>query len=208
MQALVAAGLTRAGLRCGGSYAVQRPTGPFDPVDALAVANVVGIFDPDPAFRLVAVEERRAAVASFLGDCGPLLHGDYLVGAETWFVSRLEKLRAASCTRCNAIVTVKSPASRFTTGSAAYGGRLPSTDVVVARNWPASLLDKSHVEMNAARLPTDVRTNFVEILLPPVPNTAFTHGQMVSDACGQTYIVSGAELSASGWRLVAGLETT
>ena len=134
--------------------------------------------------------------------------GDYLVGADTWFVSHLEPLRPAVCVRCNNVVSIKSPLAALTTGSSSYGGRVPATDTILASGWPASVLTKTHLDGSVAKLPGDVRTVFVEALLPVFPNLTISHGQILLDKFGQTYVVAAAELSVRGWRLEAGLEIT
>ena len=134
--------------------------------------------------------------------------GDYLVGENTWFVSHIEPLRAAVCIRCNRTLSIRSPLSTFTTGPTSYGGRVPSTDTVLASGWPASVLTKTHLDTAAARLPGDVRTVFVEVLLPMIPALTITHGQILTDEFGQTYSIAATELTDGGWRLAAGLETT
>ena len=208
LDALIAKGLARAAERVGSAYSIFRASTAFEPLATTPVGTVMAIFDPSTALTLTGVEDRNGSSGSLLGDFSNLLPGDYLVGVNTWFVSHIEPLRAASCVRCNRTLSIASPLAAFTTGASSYGGRVPATDTVIASAWPASILTKTHLDTTNARLPGDVRTVFVEVLLPVIPGVTISHGQMLLDECGQTYAVSASELSDRGWRLEAGLETT
>ena len=168
----------------------------------------MAIFDPSVSLKLTGVDDRKGTNGSLIGDFSAIQPGDFLVGDNTWFVSHIEPLRAAVCVRCNRILSVRNPLGAFTTGPTSYGGRVSSTDTILASGWPASVLTKTHLDTATARLPGDVRTVFVEVLLPQIPGVTISHGQILTDELGQTYNVSAAELSDSGWRLAAGLETT
>ena len=208
LSALIARGLLQAAEVTGSSYQILRPESTIDPLKGTPVGVVMSIFDPSVALSLQGGEDQNGSFASLIGDYSLLKPGDYLVGAETWFVSHIEPLRPAVCVRCNNVVSIKNPLGAFATGSSSYGGRVPATDTMLASNWPASLLTKTHLDGSAAKLPGDTRTVFVEVLLPTMPSLTITHGQMLLDQFGQTYVVAAAELSVRGWRVEAGLEIT
>ena len=205
---LIAAGLAQAAQRIGSVYQVFRPVSAFNPTDGAPICAIRAIFDPNIALSLKGGEDRSGSFASLIGGYSSLSPGDYLLGSDTWFVSHIEPLRAAVCVRCNHVVSVKSPSSVFTTGLSSYGGRVPSSDTILASGWPASILTKTHLDMSTARLPGDVRTVFAEILLPSISGLTLSHGQMLIDEFGQTYVVAAAELSVRGWRVQAGLDIT
>ncbi len=208
LNALIAAGLAQGAQRLGSPYTVFRGTTAIDPLSTSPIGTIMAVFDPNISLKLSGVDDRNGSGGSLIGDFSQLQAGDYLVGENIWFVSHLEPLRAAACVRCNHTLSVRSPLGAFTSGPTSYGGRVPATDIVLASNWPASVLTKTHLDTAAARLPGDVRTVFVEVLLPAIPGVTISHGQILTDEFGQTYSVAATELSESGWRLAAGLETT
>ncbi len=208
LNALIAAGLAQGAQRLGAPYSIFRATTAFDPLSITPVGTVMAVFDPSVSLNLTGVDDRTGSSGSLIGDFSALQPGDYLVGENTWFVSHIEPLRAAACVRCNHTVSVRRPLAAFTTGPASYGGRVPSTDTILASNWPASVLIKTHLDTANARLPGDVRTVFVEVLLPTIPGVTILHGQILTDESGQTYSIAATELSDNGWRIAAGLETT
>ena len=205
---LVSAGLRQAGTVLGGSYDVFRAVSSLSPLDGVAVATVMGLFDPAFNLELVSPEYRRQSQASFIGDPSVLQTGDYLVGSDTWFVSHLEPLRPASCTLCNHSLTVSTPAAASQTGQNSYGGRTALSDAEIASGWPASILAKTHIEIDPTRLPSDTKTSYYEVLLPNIPTVELSFGMLLQDEVGQNYAVSSAEFSISGWRLLAGIQTT
>ena len=168
----------------------------------------MGIFDPAAELTLVSPEYRGQHQAFFLGDPSLLLAGDYLVGSETWFVAHVEPLRAASCILCNRSLTVFTPSVASSAGANSYGGTTAATNTMLATGWPASVLAKTHIEIDPTRLPSDTKTSFFEVLVPPIPGLDLTFGLILQDEFSQNYIVSAAELSLSGWRLLAGILTT
>ena len=208
LNALIAAGLTQAAQVVGSSCQVFRPASAFDPLGGTELEPLMSAFDSNIGLSLRGGEDRNGSFASLIGDYSSLRSGDYLVGTNTWFVSHVEPLRAAVCVRCNHMLSIRSPLSAFTTGTSSYGGRIPATDLILATGWPASVLTKTHLDTSTAKLPGDVRTVFVEILLPVIPDLTISHGQMLTDEFGQTYVVAATELSVRGWRIEAGLETT
>lgn len=130
------------------------------------------------------------------------------MGDATWFVAHIEPLRPPSCILCNHIVTLLIPDTASNAGSNAYGGRTAQTDMAVAGGWPASVLAKTHIEMDPTRLPSDTKVAFFEVLLPIMPQTQITFGMRLLDENGLSYSVASAELSVSGWRLSVATQTT
>ncbi len=143
-----------------------------------------------------------------MGDTSVLLPGDYLVGANTWFVSHLEPLRPASCILCNHTVTISTPAAASQAGTNAYGGRTALTDTILASGWPASVLAKTHIDIDPTRLPSDTKTSYYEVLLPVIAGVELSFGMLLQDELEQNYTISSAESSIAGWRLLAGIQTT
>ncbi len=205
---MIAAGLARAGDVVGSNYALYRPTGPFNPLTGKALISINAVFDPSPDLSLKSPEFQRQNQGFLIGDMSVVEPGDYLIGPETWFVSHIEPLRPAACVLCNRVMSVSVPATAPAAGANTYGGNTAATQTVIASGWPASALTKTHIEIDPTKLPTDTKTSFFEVLLPQIPGVTLSFGFLLQDDLAQTYTISAAELSISGWRLLAGIQTT
>ncbi len=205
---LIGAGLGRAADVIGSAFLVYRPIAVESPVTQTPISTINGLFDPSDLLTVVTSDFRHQNQASFLGDATVLQPGDYLVGSQTWFVSHVEALRAASCILCNRMLTISKPATPASNGANAYGGTTVATNVTLAAGWPASVLAKTHIDIDPTRLPADTKTSYFEVLLPPIPGLDIVFGFLLTDEIGQTYTISSAELSLTGWRLLAGIQTT
>ena len=205
---MVASGLGQAGRVLGSAHMICRPTSAINVLVDVAVGTVTGVFDPADTFTLVSSDYRKQCQAYFLGDASLLQAGDYLIGLQTWFVCQIEALRPASCILCNRTLSVMAPATASSAGVNSYGGATQATNAILASGWPASVLAKTHIEIDPTRLPSDTKTSFFEILLPSMPGVVLSFGQLLEDEIGQNYIISAAELSVTGWRLLAGILTT
>ena len=208
LNSLIAGGLATAGNMLGSAYGIFRADSQLNPLSGSPVATTIGIFDADPALTLNSPEYRHANQALFVGDTSLLQAGDYLVGQQTWFVAHIEALRPASCVICNRTLTVSMPAVASATGANSYGGATAASDAVVASGWPASVLTKTHIEIDPTRLPSDTKTSYFEVLMPTIPGVELSFGLLLEDETGQNYVIAAAELSLSGWRLLAGIQTT
>ena len=178
------------------------------PISGGPIGTVQAIVDADPALNLRRSDFRRDIEGTLIGDPSGLALGDYLVGDRTYFVSQLEPLRPATCILCNRTLSILQPATATTAGANPYGGATTSTNTLLASGWPASVLPRAHVEIDPTRLPSDVKTSFFDIALPVSLDLILSYGLLLQDDYGQTYAVSTAALTVSGWRLIAGIETT
>ncbi len=141
-------------------------------------------------------------------DVSVLEPGDLLVGDRTWFVSHIEALRPATCCLCNRSITISTPAVAASAGANAYGGTTAATAVTIAAGWPASILASTRVEIDPTKLPSDTKSSYFEVRLPVIPGVLIGLGMMMTDDHGQNYTIGSAEFSETGWRLLAGQQTT
>ena len=185
-----------------------RPTSPINPLGNQPIGIVTGIFDSTNSLNLQSPEYKGRSQALLVGDPSLLRTSDYLVGLQTWFVAHIEPLRAASCILCNRTLMILTPAVASAAGANSYGGVTLATDTVLASSSPACVLAKTHIEVDPTRLPSDAKTSFFEVLLPVIRGLELTFWQLIQDELGQNYVVAAAELSFSGWRLLAGVLTT
>lgn len=204
----VALALARAASIAGASQALYRPTTANDPISGVPYGSIYCAFDVRPDFKLMSTAQPNHSYASLLADPSRLQQGDYLVGDDTHFVSRIEPLRPALCVLCDQVVDFLTTDVSTDAGTNAYGGRTSDTDQVIAQSWPVSMSARTRGETDVTKLPSDTRAAYYDILAPPIPGVTLTFGMRVRDSALQEYEIVSAELSPFGWRLLAGLATT
>ncbi|MBV9756358.1 MAG: hypothetical protein JO047_04830 [Alphaproteobacteria bacterium] len=170
----------------------------------------------DPSFRRGEAYGRPVWYGVF--DSAYTGPGDYLVecgGARRWFVAAQAPLLPVVCVLTNRIVSFHRPAGPSAAGINSYGGVQRTELVPLLINWPASILAGGTGEREPAELPSDVRLGGYSVLLPaaitrgcPVANALLRTDDLMNDDLGRTYVVSSAELSELGWRLLVKLATT
>jgi len=211
-QSIIAArvgfGLSRAAGILGTDIKLFRPTTATRPVSGDPLMTLYGEFDVSALFAMRSTERSNDSFVSFLGDPNQVQVGDYLVGRETHFVARVEPLRPALCVLCDQVVNVLSTVTATAAGTNAYGGRTDATDTLVAEGWPVSMMARGRVSSSSTKLPSDTRTIYYEVLMPPVPGLTLSFGMRLQDSDAQEYEVTSAELSPFGWKLLVGLATT
>ena len=208
MNALIGRGLGIAATKLGAPFQIFRPTGAAQPLAGAAIATVMAVLDSDPRLLLLDPTFRHGSGAFLIADTTQFLVGDYLVGGRTVFVAQIEALRPASCVVCNRTLSVYQPATASMSGENAYGGRTTDTDTLLASGWPASILPKTHIDVDPTRLPSDVKTSFFDVLLPVTMPVDLSFGLRLQDDYGQSYAVSTASLTTTGWQLLAAIQTT
>ncbi|WP_428375193.1 hypothetical protein [Lichenicoccus sp.] len=209
LQALIARGLALCGSITGGDYLQYRPTQAIDPIgSADPMATLTCAFDFSRDLSLETPTPPGRPFVLMLVDPGLVLAGDLLVGTETYFVSRVQVLQPAWCVLCNAVLGIVDTAAATTAGTNAYGGQISATDTVLASGWPANVLAKSRGEQDVTKLPSDTRAAYFEVCLPAMPGITIGIGLELQDQNGQSYTIMNAELTAYGWKLLAGLATT
>ena len=209
LQALIARGLARCGFITGASFLQYRPTQSMDPIGSgTSIATITCAFDFSRDMNLVTPTPPGHPFVLMLLDPALVLAGDLLVGTETYFVSRVQVLQPAWCVLCNAVLSIVDVAATTLAGTNVYGGQVSATNTILASAWPASMLAKSRGEQDVTKLPSDTRAAYFEVLLPPMPGVAIGVGMELQDSNKQNYSIMSAELSAYGWKLLAGLATT
>ncbi|HEX3350138.1 MAG TPA: hypothetical protein VHS58_18770 [Acetobacteraceae bacterium] len=137
--------------------------------------------------------------------------GDYLVRAGdnvTWFVAAQEKLLPVVCVRTNRVVGFARPGAPSAAGVNSYGGVSAATAVLLCAGWPASVLTSGTRGVDSAQLPADGKPGAWTVLLPTIAGVVFAPGDLMTDDLGRTGVISTAELSALGWRLLVRQTTT
>jgi hypothetical protein len=186
-----------------------RPAGPFEPLSKQnRFLRLPAAFTP---------AKGGSAATNTYGD--PLWHGifdasytqagDYLVlGKTTFFVASQEPLLPVLCVLANRTISVTRPTLQTATGTNPYGGFTTGSSLPLMSSWPASVLAEGRMTTGAANLPTDQATPSWNILLPAPSGVLLGPGDMITDDIGRNAVISGAELSSLGWRIIAKMATT
>ncbi len=212
IQSKVNLGYRLAAQRTGLPFTVYRPkdaTAPIVPANLLTVLPAA--FSADD-YRFRRPQTYAKPVWTCLVDGAVTVVGDYLVevspltgqAARTFFVSSQQPLLPIQAVACNCTVTVARPTPQTGVGALPLGGNEAVVEVASLTDWPCSLLQGTKGEKADAGLPDDTRSPWMSVLLPPSASVAdIRTDDVLTDDRGRRYLVSGAELSALGWRLTA-----
>ena len=135
--------------------------------------------------------------------------GDYLVSnVGTWFIAAQQPLLPVLCVQTNRVVSFSRPAPQVNTGVNDYGGITANSLSPLLENWPASVITESTAGRPDAGLPSDSPVSYSTVLLPALPGVTLRVADLMSDDLGRSAVISAAELSALGWRLIVKQVTT
>ena len=209
IQTRISRGLAKAASILGQPFAQYRPLTSFDPLlTGSAIATLFCAFDYGPDLTLIKPTPADHPFAMLIADPGSVELGDYISGEDTYFVSRVEPLRPAWCVLCNMTMNVLDTAQTTTAGTNSYGGVTSATNTILASGWPMSVLSKTRGAQDITKLPSDTRSAFFEVLLPPIPGVVLGSGLCLQDVNSQTYDIMNVETTNYGTRLLVGLATT
>lgn len=129
--------------------------------------------------------------------------GDYLVQrGETWFIASQPRLLPVLCVKTNRTISIVRAATPDRIGVADYAGMQPTTLRPVLTGWPASVLTAGAARGIQAHLPADLPPAHWAVLLPAFPNADPRTGDRMTDDLGRAGIVTSAEHTDLGWRLM------
>jgi hypothetical protein len=150
-------------------------------------------------------------------DSGYTRPGDYIVREDTghertpkevWFIAAQQPFLPALCVRAPRVVSFTRPAATTTSGVADYGGYTSATAGELLTNFPASVLNADILGLDPTDLPSDAIPESWQVLVPSPPQVVLANGDLMSDDLGRSGVVSSAELSDLGWRLLVKQTTT
>jgi hypothetical protein len=199
LQDRISRGLGAAARMTGTPHDLFRPHGSGNP---LSVANRVVRLNAsfnaqDPTFARAGMYGRAVWYGVF--DAAYARVGDYLRACEdgaVWFVAAIQPLLPILCARAERVLRISRRIAPL--GSAAYGGAGDETLLLV--DWPASVLAAGEGRA-VAQLPSDTRLPVWSVLLPD--SGVLLHvGDLVTDDLGRNGVISSAELTEFGWRLL------
>jgi hypothetical protein len=144
--------------------------------------------------------------------------GDYIVREQTgtdrraskeiWFIASQQPYLPVLCVRAPRVVSFTRPAATTTSGITDYGGYTSATANGLLTNFPASVLNADILGLDPTDLPSDAIPESWQVLLPAPPEAVLANGDLMSDDLGRSGVVSSAELSDLGWRLLVKQTTT
>jgi hypothetical protein len=207
LQDLIYRGMGRAALQTGQLYDAFRPNGNANPCAPcnrfLKLRAAFNATDP----RFVRANTYGHPVWYGVFDSAYTQPGDYLVEQETgrsFFIASQPPLLPVVTVLAERIVTVLRPAGPAGFGVQAYGGVEIADATLLLGGWPASMIEGGNGggTRYPGDLPADVRLTAFTLLLPALDGIVPRVEDLVSDDLGRNFVVSSAELSELGWRLV------
>ena len=205
IQALIYRGYGVSAAKVGLPYAQYRPSGA---TAAIVTSNLIqtlqAAFSTD-RYKFAREDGYGTPEHQALVDGSQLAVGDYLVGAETYFIAALDPLVPILAVQCNAVLDVRRPAFSRSLGRVrGNDGDMVATETVLLSAWPASCIQGTKGEKSDTGIPGDTRMPWWAIILPPTPAPIETD-DILTDANGHRFQVSSAELTSKGWRITAQL---
>lgn len=212
LQDRIARGLGQAGRRIGEAYDVYRPRDAMAPLDADSriIRLPMAIHGEDKDWHRSAHYGQPLWFS--VHDTGYTRPGDYLVGPSgTFFIAAQPPLLATVCVLTNRLLTCRRTSGATGAGVNAYGGAEPRSDRVLLSNWPASVLTLSGGARAGGALPGEPGPATWSILLPHLPEAVgvtLKADDLLSDEDGEIMVITAAERSTLGWRLLAAQAVT
>lgn len=201
----VRGGAGKAAAKLGSACSIYRPT---TAEAAIAAGNLVATqpaaFATDPRFSFARPTSFGNRAFYVLTDADALAVGDYLVAEGlTYFVATRDDIAPPMAVRCDRTLTIKRPQSG-TPGSDYYGSDTTTSEETILAGWPAALTESAKSDGTLSKLPGDVKTPWVKVLLPAGPvQIAFADVMYDDLATPSRYIVSGVLYSPLGCEITA-----
>lgn len=207
LQALQYKGHAIAARNIGLPFDVYRPTGPLDPMATgnKVITGQLAFFTPHQGsnFTFGHPVDFRDALMHMGTDASVLRPHDILTnGSDTYCVLTMDQIQPPLVVYANRTITVVRAETAQACGLGSYGGATSANEVAMMRGWPASILEGGRGKGGV--LPGDPgNSTGWEIIFSAWPGVVLDYGDIVEDDLGRRYGVRTAELSHTGWRLVA-----
>ena len=201
LQDIISRGLGSAARHIGTACDAFRPSGATDPLTPEnRYLRLTAAFTQDNLSFRSPVGYGHATWSGIF-DSAYTRVGDYLSGpAGTFFISAQQRLLPTLCVLATRTVSITRAAAPEFAGINAYGGLVPATAAPVITNWPASILFAG--SGSPGDLPGDASVPTWTILLPSTP-VPLSPADLIEDDRGLLYVISSAELTPLGWRILA-----
>jgi hypothetical protein len=119
-----------------------------------------------------------------------------------WFVAAQQPMLPVLCVRATRVVDFARPAAAASAGLNGYGGVTAQNTQDLALGWPASVLASGSGGVGGADLPSGAPPGNWDVLLPAIPGIGLRNGDVMRDDLGRSGVVSSAEKTDLGWRLL------
>ncbi|WP_337022542.1 MULTISPECIES: hypothetical protein [unclassified Pantoea] len=195
-------GSGRAAKRIGIMVSHHRAVSPLFPLKTKPVQRLYASFTTDYGYRRSARFGQAARIGIF--DATHFQVGDFLVSPDegVLYVAAMPPLQPILCVKADRTITLKrTTVAGNEAGIQDYGGTRPDREKVLMEGWPASILLHRSGEHTPVRLPGDTRSAWFGILMPAFGHLHIRAGDLITDDCGERYVLTGAELTDMGWRL-------
>lgn len=209
LQARIYAGYGKAALRIGYTVSQYRATSATNPTAGAALATFPASFNAeDMGYSKPNKYGHPTWFGLFDGRLTQV--GDYLKNTQdgTFFVAAQQTALPILCVQCNAVVTIKRPQQQPGVGALGYGGDTDAGESALMTGWPASILIGGKGERGAVGLPGDEKNPQWSVLLPAYGSVLLRSGDIITDDQSRRMVISSAEKTDLGWRLVAMQEQT
>lgn len=184
---------------------VYRPRGSGDPiVPGHVVLTPMVAIDSVNTFKFTTPQSFGKPTFFAAFDARLARIGDYLVqDQDIYFLVTIDDIAPPQLTRCNRRVTLLRTLNTPKAGLMPYGGTTAGNEAPRFMCWPASVLEKSKGDRGDMGLPGDKKFGNVEMILPvslpDVPRTS----DIITDDLSRRFVVTSAEQTFMGWRVLA-----
>jgi len=202
LQDAISRGMGVAALKLGALCDAYRPRSAQNPLGpANRYLRLAASFNAeDPSYRKPSGYGRATWFGVF--DSAYTQPGDYLSGPPgVFFIAAQQPLLPVLCVLTNRTLSAIRPAAPSSPGVNTYGGLNAANATPLLTAWPASILAIGGGQSTDVTLPGDTKIPFWSVLLPTTPVT-LRASDILSDDLGRSFVISSAELSELGWRLV------
>jgi hypothetical protein len=208
IQDLIAKGMGVAARQIGARCDAFRPRGPSAPVSlSCRYMQLPASFNAEDASYERPNGYGRATWFGVF-DAAYTQPGDYLAGPPgVFFIAAQPPLLPVLCVRTNRTISAIRPAAPSAPGVNAYGGLTLAGATVLLTGWPASVLSAGNGQGLGVDLPGDTRVPFCTVLLPVTP-VVLRSSDVLTDDLGRNFVISSAESTDLGWRLLCKQATT
>lgn len=202
----VAAGYGRAATVLGRSVSLYRPNGTGSVVTAAnLIQTQLAAFDCARNFSPTSGDAFATRLFYAMADSSAWQIFDHVAteDGETYFVGRLDDIRAPMVVRCDRTLIVKRP-SAGTPGENFYSNNRTASESILLSGWPAALMPETRSEPTNARLPGDARAPMALLLMAQAP-VQIRFGDILYDdlPTPSRYLVSSAIYSPLGVEITA-----
>lgn len=209
LQARIYAGYGKAAQRVGYMVSQHRATSASNPTAGAALASFHASFNAeDMGYH----KPNKYGHPTWYGlfDGRMTQAGDYLTSAQdgTFFIAAQQTALPILLVQCNAVVNIKRPQQQVGAGALGYGGDTDASETALMTGWPASVLIGGKGERSAVGLPGDEKNPQWSVLMPAYIGVILRSGDIITDDLTRRMVISAAELTDLGWRLVAMQEQT